>query len=67
MTSKYVVGRIERLGPEVVLSPVPNPGVRTKVPKEKKVSRLIDAARLYRDERSQVALDALLAAAKDID
>lgn len=63
MTDRFVVGKIS-LGPTI--RPI-GWSPTTKDKPDKKLTRLLHAARGYRDGRSQVTLDELLAAAKDID
>jgi hypothetical protein len=62
--AQVVIGRIE-LGP--TLTPVSTPPRRTNKRADAKLHRLLLAARVYRDQRSQKALDELIDAAKDIE
>jgi hypothetical protein len=61
-----VVGRVVPLGRGSTVAPISD-AIRTMATADKKLHRLLLAARAYRDGRSQVALTDLIEAAKDID
>jgi hypothetical protein len=62
-----VVGRVVPVGADFRVSPLSGAPRHTNRSVDAKQIRLIAAARTYKRERTQVALDELLDAAKDID